>query len=140
MSTANESAYYLAYVLSNACRERLVELYRPKFQKLVCRHITLWYPTINVSYQDLERMQIKLMNTVKPGSLASCGYAEGFGIDCAAVTLDDSMERIDGGFYHVTLSRCLERADSESNQLRSSIVTGTTHPLDGTFELIKKRT
>lgn len=106
---------YLAFVLDEASRSKLLEVCPPSFSKVVCHHVTI---SFGVSKKTLEEFQKDFSDsepTVKATSLLI-----GENIECVTVLVDEKSDRKyskDGGKYHVTLSLNPPEKPVDSNKL-----------------------
>ena len=83
---------YTGWVLTEATRKTLLEMFPPKYDKVVAHHITFAF---NVTEED-----------VPPEAIASVvGYRDSFdGLEVLVVEVNGSTERDDGSVYHITWS------------------------------------
>ena len=122
---------YLAFEISEASRKKLLEIFPPKFSKVICHHVTIEF---NLTPEKLKKLEPLLRSRVMV-----IGKAEGEGIEAIAVSLDGNRRRVDGSFYHVTLSLNPPHKPVESNNLERFIVrTLDDIVLSGEFKLLKK--
>jgi hypothetical protein len=124
---------YLAFVLSPASRERLLTIFKPKFSKVICHHVTIDF---NLTEDRLKKFKHLLDEA--PGVLVK-GYACGDGIECISVKVGSNSIREDGSFYHITLSLEPPHKPVESNKLFDLITPFSRNLLlDGSFQLLTK--
>lgn len=85
---------YSGYKILNSSREKLLELFPPKYATVICHHITEQYPVS--SKNDVPE---------QPENVEVIGYLDdGIGIECLLVSIDGKTKRPDGKIYHITLS------------------------------------
>jgi hypothetical protein len=98
------STGYTAFVLDENTRKQVLSAIAPRFEVVVCHHITVEYGvTSEAPLPNLQRAEI-------------VGYCidEG-GIEALIVAIDGSTTRPDGCTYHITLSHAIDREPKESN-------------------------
>lgn len=66
------------------------------------------------------------------------GYAQGQLIEALAVEIDGKTRRLDGSFYHVTLSLSAPRKPVDSNTLINLVKPVDKIQLHGEFKLLDK--
>lgn len=86
------SLNFAAYNLANNARAQMLAFFQTKFDKVTAHHVTYEYP---VRY-----------NAALPprATIRVVGYACDEGMEVAVVEVNGSVERRDGGIYHITLS------------------------------------
>lgn len=103
---------YLAFELSPTSRGHLIELYPPKYSKVVCHHVT-------VVFRPSESEFIEVMRKI--GSLSpvveAFGYTDDGSLECISVMVNDHVRRPFNGFYHVTHSLNQGRKPVDSNKV-----------------------
>ena len=125
--------HYLAFVLSEVSRTLLLQKFQPKFSKVIAHHITLDFCPTQKSIDDYQDM-LSLCPIV-----TVYGYAQGDGVECVAVNCANTSQRLDGKFFHITLSVEPPHKPVESNLLFDQIkllMSGLL--LSGTLELVRK--
>jgi phage gp37-like protein len=128
-----EKGTYLAFELSEESRAKLLRMFKPKFSKVICHHVTIEFNLTLKKYENF----VEIIST-NP-KVRVIGIAEGDGIECIAVSIDGETERADGSFYHVTLSLEPPHKPVESNNLKQKVnkIRGIIE-IDGSFKLLKK--
>jgi hypothetical protein len=85
---------FIGYELTNQSRNMLLEKFPPKYNRVICHHITEKYGVP----KDAEAPPI-------PESVQVVGYIDsGDGVEGLLVSVNGSTERRDGNSYHITLS------------------------------------
>ena len=95
----------IGWLLDEKDRERLLQEYPPKFEKVVAHHVTL--------KSEAERDPV-------PGEVraAIVGRADDdSGVEAMVVTIDGTADRPDGSTYHITWSLGEGRRARESNDV-----------------------
>lgn len=97
---------YTGYLLSESSRNKLLELYPPKYERVVAHHITHMFPA---TIDDIPPM---------PSSIHIIGHIDsGDGVEGFLVEIDDNVIRQDGIFrYHLTYSLANNRKSVETNK------------------------
>lgn len=99
---------YLAFNLTDAAREEILSLYAPKFNKVVCHHITFKFGVKeNEAIPDIREARV-------------VGYACNDDIECLVVEVGGTYNRPDGSIYHITLSHGPNARPVDSNALLKS--------------------
>ncbi len=89
--------HYIAYRFNDQTRHRLAELFPPKYPEFVGHHITLKFAKKDAPLPEM------------PQSARIVGYADnGEGLEALVVEIDRTINRPDGGIFHITWS--LDRA------------------------------
>ena len=121
---------YLAFKLSDATKQEILDLYTPRYKKVDCDHVTLEFtnPTEEVR-QEFEGASMEVV-----------GYQFGPGTDCLVVKVNGSINRPDGGIFHITLSVKGGHKAVESNDLLKLQGYNKTipFPITGTLEMLPK--
>ena len=127
------SSQYLAFDLTPESRTRILSRFRPKFEKIMCQHITIEFNLTEASFAVLRD---ELINQ----SLRIVGYQYGDGIECLVVEVAGSVRRPDGGIYHITLSLDKGHRPVESNSLLKlqGYQTCLVLPIDAELKLLNK--
>lgn len=98
---------YLAFVLSEESRDRVLALYPPKHSVVIAHHVTLKW---NADISD--------MAAADPyPRVAAIGYTSNDRLDCILATVNFWQLRPDNSYYHVTLSTQPGVESRESNDL-----------------------
>jgi hypothetical protein len=144
MLTEFKPGHYLAFELSDKSRANALALFTPRFSKVICHHVTIEF---NLTKDNFEKY--KRMLTPTP-VVTAYGYAKGDGIEALAVAIsgpnvENETDRVDGSFYHVTLSLDPPHKPVESNKLKDKVVlissmfrSVASLTLAGEFKLLKK--
>lgn len=99
---------YLAYNLTDDSRAKVLSTFAPKFDKVVCHHITVKF--------GVSGNEVKTPNT--PKKVEVIGYASNDKIECVVVRVDGKTHRdSDGKLFHITLSHTNEAKPVMSNDL-----------------------
>lgn len=86
--------YYTAYLLLEECRQRLMHIFRPKFQKVIGHHVTHTYDV--PAYADLPDV---------PEQAFIIGQEVDYhGLQVLIVQINDQIERPNGKLFHLTWS------------------------------------
>jgi hypothetical protein len=104
---------YLAFVIDEKSRAMLLKMFPPKYERVICHHVTLQF---NLS-KGLTAEQEKMIGT-DPGVMVRHVRDDGKGVQAIAVSVNGKTERPDGSYYHVTLSLANGRKPVESNNLK----------------------
>ncbi len=96
---------YSAYVLDKKSRAKLLDLFPPKFEKVICHHITVKF---GLSKDDKKP---------QPAKINVIGYTSDDGLEALVVTVNGKSYRSDGSTYHITLSHGPGRKPVQSNNL-----------------------
>lgn len=125
---------YLAFVLDEESRSKLIRLFKPSYSQVLCDHVTIEF--------NLDRYGIPSQLTLldsKPSTVKAIGIARGDGVECIAISIDNNTVRADGSFYHVTLSVEPPHKPFESNTLKDQVskVRGIIY-ITGHYALLNK--
>ena len=110
--------YYLAFVLSEECREEILRRLRrvtPAGDNVICHHVTLLPPTLWMEREALEFARNAW--EIKCPAIHGVNYAWGKGIDAMGVVIDGETGSDVQPKYHVTLSVAPGHSAKESNDL-----------------------
>lgn len=114
---------YTCYLLSDASRNSLLKLFPPKYQTVICHHITIQYPAT----KDTPLPE-------KPKTCQVVGYLDdGKGLECLVVAVDGETKRPwDGKVYHIThsLDSMLGYKPVDSNKLLAEHGYRDVEPID----------
>lgn len=131
--------HYLAFELSQRSRASVLSLFTPRFSNVICHHVTIEF---NLTKDNFDKFKTMLSQTP---SVVAYGYATSDGIEALAVAVGNETDRVDGSFYHITLSLEPPHKPVESNTLKNKVVLlkdifRSVHSLklDGEFKLLKK--
>lgn len=136
-----EKNHYLAFELNSTSRAKLLSIFIPKFSNVICHHVTIEF---NLTQEKLDNIKKDFSSNPK---VQVYGYAISDGIECVAVAIDSKTDRLDGSFYHITLSIEPPRKPVESNNLKDKVVLIRdmfrshkleTIKLSGEFKLLRK--
>jgi len=98
---------YTAYLLEKESREYLLKMFPPKYGHFLGHHITVEFG-VTEDHPLPKEADIHILSHVDSGD----------GIECFLVSINDSVKRPDGGFYHLTWSLKPERYKPvDSNRL-----------------------
>jgi hypothetical protein len=86
---------YLAFVLDNKSRDKLIKAFPPSFSKVICHHVTLMFNNIHPDTVE-EFIDVKDITII--------GIAADEAIEALIVEIDGSHKRKDGSTYHITHS------------------------------------
>lgn len=132
---------YLAFVLSDDCRNVLLEMETPVYGRTVCHHVTLIPPMHGNSLSHMN--EAVAWWSSQQNEIVATGYACGEGVDAFAVTINDTAYDPQGRRYHLTLSLDKGHQAKEAGKLNfDTNVTGEdtwggqVTPLVGTFEVL----
>lgn len=123
---------YLAFVLNGTSRAELLKAFPPKHGKVIAHHVTVQF---NVTEAGMKLLDKKLHEVV------AVAYAADDKVDCALVNFDGTCKRMDGSFYHVTLSTSPTGKPVDSNTLLKAQKVDWRHDrlvLGGKLELVNK--
>jgi len=137
--TEFKTGHYLAFELSARSRASMLTLFQPRFSKVICHHVTIEF---NLTAEKFNVLKKDLTPTTL---VRAYGYAKGDGVECIAIAIGDKIDRLDGSFYHVTLSIDPPHKPVESNTLKNKVVlikdmfrSIDSLKLEGEFKLLKK--
>ena len=121
MKLENLFEMYTAYVLNPSAKERLVQLFPPKYPEAVGHHITIQFgvPSNTPTPEPAQNVQV-------------VGYADdGEGLEALVVAVNGKVKRPDGSMYHITwsLDRSKGKKPVQSNALVQKGYERTTAPI-----------
>jgi hypothetical protein len=88
---------YVAFVLDEESRSRLLKTLTPEFPDVICHHITLEFGVNPLRLPVIiEEMASPIVNIR--------GVARGDNVEALIVSINNNSIRSDGGFYHITHS------------------------------------
>jgi hypothetical protein len=130
---------YLAFVLSDETRSKLLSLFPPVHEKSVCHHVTFKF---GVKKEFYEEMQAYFMMSRVPLRVEATGSSFD-GLDVLSVNVNgQSVRHFDDSFYHVTHSHRVDRKARDS-KTELDAVKGAPHflfdepmPLSGVLRLV----
>lgn len=97
----------VGWIIEPECRERLLALFPPRYDRTVAHHVTRHHATAP--------------DTIPPPAIVHArivGHADdGAGVEALVVAFDGSTTRPDGGTWHVTWSLDEGRDSNDSNRL-----------------------
>lgn len=99
---------YIALVLDDQTRAKLIKHFPPKFKDFIGHHITMEFGVSkNTELPD------------QPRDIKVVGYASDDSLEALVVSVDGKIKRPDGSIYHITwsLDRSKGRKPKDSNQL-----------------------
>jgi hypothetical protein len=83
---------YVGYLLSNESRRNLLNIFPPKFSKVIAHHVTTEFGVTADSIPD----PVKMARVV--------GHASNGSIQALVIEIDGATKRTDGSTYHITWS------------------------------------
>jgi len=86
---------YLAFVLSEVSRAELIKEFPAAYDRIIAHHVTIQF---NVNEDGM-----KLLNGPAP-IVKAVAYGKNDKVDCVLVNVNRTCMRLDGSFYHVTIS------------------------------------
>lgn len=90
---------YIAFVLDDVSRARLLEAYPPKYPEVIAHHITLEFGVPRPPHEIIDGMR-KVITTAQVA-----GYVDGKGIEVVVCSINGVWYRTDDStWYHVTMS------------------------------------
>jgi len=133
---------YLAFVLDNESRTRVLQAFPPRFERVTCDHVTMnRNPTV--------KHHTPLVGTSPKVVLYRHAFNER--VECVIATVDGSInrgefDRASKGYYHVTISFVQGAQAYDSNTLLNSLplewwtdcLVGESIPVTGTIQLLQK--
>ena len=93
----------IGWLLADDDRQRLLEEYKPKYEKTVAHHVTLQ----TNAEREPEPREVKAAIVGRTDDES--------GVEAMVVTIDGSTDRPDGSTYHITWSLGPDRRARESN-------------------------
>jgi hypothetical protein len=103
--------HYLAFVLDEACKEKLISLYPKNHSVIKCDHVTIAYP---VKEEDISDLQYLVNSKVL---VEAESFIETDCIDVFRVYVNFYGRRLDGKQYHLTYTRSEDRPSSDANKI-----------------------
>jgi hypothetical protein len=133
-----DKSKYLAIILPEHVKERVLKLQPPSFEVVLAHHITIQYDISKLDEDELDQW------LTDSNSLVAVGYAENDRIQAIVVAVGGIIERPDGRIFHVTVSHARGAAPRDSNELLEDMsnVVKFLHPetliQEITAELVNK--
>lgn len=108
ISEVKQSHKYTALVVGETSREKLLQYFPPKYEKVIGHHITVEFG-----------VSPKADLPPQPNDVKVYGYVDsGDGLEVLAVMVDGKLKRNDGNLYHITWSLDPSKySPKDSNQL-----------------------
>ena len=123
---------YLAFVLDEKSREKLIKAFPPTFDKVICHHVTLEF-----FIQDQETID-KFIDMTRA---VVVGYISDEALEALVVSFGAKTTRDDGSIYHITHSLTSgKRKPFDSNKLlkQKKYIDVPHIAISGTVELEDK--
>lgn len=97
---------FTGYELTTSTRNQLLEIFPPKYERVICNHITEKYGVAkNAPAPEM------------PSNICVIGYIDsGDGVEGLLVEINGSTVRPDGAKYHITLSIATNRKPVDTNK------------------------
>ncbi len=95
MLIENLDKKYLAFVLDNKSKDKLLAAFPPSFDTIVCHHVTIKFNKVDI--EDVEKFQEITRATV-------VGISSEDGLEALVVNFGGTIKREDGSIYHITHS------------------------------------
>lgn len=130
--TENIAKKYLAFVLDNKSREKLIAAFPPSFDTTVCHHVTIKFNDIDI--EDVEKYHDITRATV-------VGIIAEEDLEALVVNFASTTTREDGGTYHITHSLTKgKKKPFDSNKLlkKKDFVPVPHISISGTVQLENK--
>lgn len=124
---------YLAFVISESSRAKLLETFPPKYPRQICHHVTLKFD-LSKGLTDEEKSFLDKKATV----IVLGTVDDGNGVQCLPVEFKGKTIRPDGSFYHITHSLEFGRKPVESNKLNGIDFVQDRITVDGIICMVKK--
>lgn len=96
---------YTGYKLTAESRKLLLEKFPPKYEKVICDHITYKFGTPKDEPLPPSVKDIRVIGYIDSDD----------GVEGVVVSLDGRTRRLDGKLYHITLSLAADRKAVETN-------------------------
>jgi len=103
---------YVAFELSPLTRGELLAAYPPKFEKVVCHHVTVIFRPTQTEFDEAMKQFADGVTSAQ-----AYGYSCDDSLECFSVKLNGTPKRPFHGFYHVTHSHEANRKPVDSNKL-----------------------
>lgn len=123
---------YLAFVLDNKSREKLISAFPPSFDTVICHHVTIKFNDIDI--EDVEKYQDMTRATI-------VGFITEDNLEALVVNLGSTIKRDDGSIFHIThsLTKGKKKPVDSNNLLKKKDFVPVPHiSISGTVELENK--
>lgn len=123
---------YLAFVLDDKSREKLIAAFPPSFDTVVCHHVTIKFNNIDI--EDVEKFQDITRATI-------VGIVSEEDLEALVVNFGSTIKREDGSTYHITHSLTKgKKKPVDSNKLlqKKDFVPVSHISISGTVKLENK--
>lgn len=129
-----KNGHYLAFVISERSRNELVSKFKPKFDRVICHHITLAF---NLNESLFENIIEFMGNNPK---VIVTGYICDEHLECFTATINgQSVLAVNDQHYHITHSIEPPAKPVDSNKaIREKTPIFCNIPITGSVELVKK--
>ena len=108
---------YLAFVLDDSARDRLLSAAQPVFEKVIAHHVTIIFPN-NKPAEELMRAAFKdMLGKEIEVEVDRHFIGEDALVQAVGVKVNGSAVRPLGGYYHVTISLDSPAKPVDSNKL-----------------------
>lgn len=125
---------YLAFVLDEPSRAKLLASVPPKFKTVVAHHVTILFPKTPIEEAKARRLMLQLAG--QEHEVKAVSHYTGEHIEALGVTFNGEKKRPNGGFYHVTLSLEAPAKPKDSNSLTNPTALPKPFNLTGTIQLV----
>ena len=134
ISTGN---HYLAFVLSEECRNLILANFPQRHEVVKGDHVTVVY---NIKEKDILPIQ-RWVDSERVFVLEA--FIEADGIDLFRVSVNGRRERPMGGIFHLTYTRTHERQSADANkvfsgEIKHTYVQPVSMRLEGELRLVQK--
>lgn len=99
-----DGSHYIAFVLTEECRKKVLEQVPPIFRNVVCHHITIAYDFEEKDIPAIKKVIEKCSKLPKVYPIRAYTRSVGRGGEYLVVTIWTRTIRPTGGFYHLTMS------------------------------------
>jgi len=126
---------YLAFIIDDESRKRLLSLITPAYENVICHHVTLKF-NLSAGLTPEETAMVGQPLEISVRDIRDSGD----GVQCLGVAVNGESFRPDGSFYHITHSISSNRKPSDSNKLRdveAAFIKGIVR-ISGKVFLVKK--
>lgn len=129
--------HYLAFVLMEECRNKIINTWPSSHEVTVCHHVTLRY---NIRSEDIESLQALIDSNPK---FEIDGLVTSDSIDFFRVLVNGRMIETDQSKTHLTFTRKSDAENKHSNnvirgEIKQTGIISARRIIDGYFQLIKK--
>lgn len=108
---------YIAFVIDEDSRARLLKKFPAKHTRIIAHHVTLKF---DVKIDEHETVSAKFGN---PTCCIVKGYADHVGVDCVAVRVGEHVQQDNGTRFHITLS-CADGVKPVNAKYPAALVKG----------------